>query len=640
MPKPNEPFPAPGQTRSRANAIAPQNLPQSNAFAPQTRPRSNAVFVTEVTDAKAAERARELVNDVFEHVMKGSPGYKHRIVHGARTFVHTDVKNNARSQVGHVAGIGIAVAAAASVPFTAGLTMVVPALIGLSAWGLKKGLNAGNHSYMKKQIKQAIRDGHWPTTPLDGKTTTLSVDMLNSLVYDLGELKKDYRNYQKAIQKKKGNVLSFEAMREKAIADFEQLSKQRANPAFGSGPDPRAKVCIRIARLIYYGNWLLLYLAIFEKEVQANVERAAEPMKGLFEQIVRQVHWGGNHGKCGNVCYGPSFDQLQTRSIPKAQHGAAVDVAMRVLENPAALERLQPKKELKIVSPDEQQIEAKLTPEKSDWLEKVEENSLVEAFREAAEFDAGYAGNFVASNLAGNPTASPELNTVQADLITGAFEIANISKSLIQKNYSEAILTASLAGVREGASIGATRAGAAFGTMLSNASAGNAVTALINETVGIAIDKTKESFTYNRPVLKSVETMLNGSVMGEQPKVDEEIAKLLEKGQKGVMDRLIRKVNFHYPGLIGEYAKEAHSYAAKFEQRIQGGKVPIASCTEACRAVKRMVKVNRYAGKLHLHIALLRSGIRIILEGVYGAKPITGGPSNEKIFNSITNEML
>jgi hypothetical protein len=639
MPNPNQPFPAPGQTRSRANAVAPQNLPQSNAFAPQTRPRSNAVFVTEVTDAKAAERARELVNDVFEGVMKNAPGFTHRVVHGGRTFVHTDVRNNARSQVGHVAGVGIAVAAAASVPFTAGLSVVAPVLIGLSAWGFKKGLSACMHSHMKKQVKQAIRGGHWPTAPLDEKTTALSMDMLNSFVYDLDELKKDYQNYKKTAKKKKASALSFEAMREQAMGNFDHFSKQRANYGLIGGPDAYTKVCVRIARLVYYGNWLLIYLKIFEKEANGKVERAAEQMKGLFEQIVRQVHWGGNHQKCANVCYGPSFDQLLTRSIPEAQHRAEIEAAMRVLDNPAALERLRPKQELRIVSPDEQQIDSLLTPENPDLLEKFENNAGVEAFKEATEFEAGYAGNFVASTLAGNPTDSSDLNTMQADLITEAFEVANVSKSLIQKNYSQAILDASLMGAREAASIGATRAGAAVGTMLNNASAGNAVTALINETVGIAIEKTKESFTYNRPVLKSVETMLNGSVAGEQPKVDQEIATLLEKGKKGVMDRLLRKVNFHYPYLVGKYAKEAHAYVAKFEQRIQGGRLPIASCTEACEAVKRVVKIHRYAGKLHLHLALLRSGIQSILAGIYleGAKPVTG---NKAVFDSITNESL
>lgn len=622
--------PFPGQ-RPRANAIAPE--------APQTRPRSNAVFVKEMTDAAASQRAGELVNDVYEHVMKGTPGFKHRILHGGRTFVHTDVKNNARSQVGHVAGIGLAVAAAASVPFTAGLTVAGPVLVGLGAWGFKKGMTACMHSYMKRQVKQAVRKEHWPTAPLDSKTTALSVDMLNSFVYDLDELKKDYQNYQKAWKKKKRNPLSFEAMRDQAIANFGNLSKQRANHAVGWGPDPYTKVCIRIARLIYYGNWLMIYLTLLEKEAAGRVEHASENMKGLFEQIIHQVHWTGNHQKCHQVCYRPKFEELQVRSIPAAQHQVDVDNALRVLKNPASLERLQPKQELRIPSPDEQQVESMLTPEGKGKLETIEENPFVEAFQEGAEFNAGYSGDLVASNLAGTPTDSPDLNTLQADLITEAFEAANVVNSLAQKNYSEAVLTASLAAVREGASIGATRAGAAVSTMLSNASAGNAVTALINESVGVAIDKTKESFTYNRPVLKSVESMLHTSVSGEPPNVDQEIAKLLKKGQKGVMDRLIRKVNFHYPYLIGTYAKEAHAYAQKIAQRIQARRLAFASCTEACEVVKRMVKIHRYAGKLHLHISLLRAGIRSILAGIYleGAKPPIG---NEAISSAIGNKQL
>lgn len=611
----------------------------------QTRPRRNAVFINEFTDVEASKRAAELVNDVYEHVMKKTPGFKHRIVHGARTFCHTDVKNNARSQVGHVVGIGFAVAAAASVaaiPVTGGISFIGPALVGLGAWGAKKGLAECMHSYMKRQIKLAIRGEHWPTSPIDNKTTSLSMDMVNALIYDMTALKKNYQAYKKD---KKEKALSFKELRDDAIANFSSLSKERANVRYKIGPwktDPYKKVRIRIARLLYYSNWLLAYLTLHEEETRKKVEEAAREMEALFDQVIRQVHYAGNHIKCEktHICYGPAFNSLRKRSIPAAQHQTDIDAAMRIFQNPAAINRLQQKEELILPDVAEEMIEAGLKVD--DSLKEKAITKLGEGTELAADF-YGFVAGFRGSQFLAIQTDSPEAGTAEADSIALLLEATGAAKSIYEGKYSEAALIASMSMVREGASMGATRAGGALTKLLGEGvgagMAGNAVTALINETIGIAISKTKESVTVNRPVLKSVHKMLGQTVAGKPPDIDEEFAHLKTKDDPGVMNRLMQKISFHYPHLIGNYAKQLHTYSEKINQRVQNREPTFVSCREACEVVKRMMKVHRYAEKLELHIALLRMAILYIRNDIY-LHDVNKNIGNNAVSNAIGNEQL
>ncbi|EDN71968.1 hypothetical protein BGS_0850 [Beggiatoa sp. SS] len=129
-----------------------------------------------------------------------------------------------------------------------------------------------------------------------------------------------------------------------------------------------------------------------------------------------------------------------------------------------------------------------------------------------------------------------------------------------------------------------------------------------------AIARTQESFKYNRPILNKVTAVLHLPLDETQAQLDKDVIELLKKGKNEVLMRLLSKVNYHYPIRYTDKATKLKEDLERIQGRINKKQPGFTSCKEAYKVVRHLLKINRYAEKHLLHIALLNSSLDIMDE--------------------------
>ncbi|MEK8019192.1 MAG: hypothetical protein VSS75_020165 [Candidatus Parabeggiatoa sp.] len=587
-------------------------------------------LVEEIRDKNAEKRSQELFSDVY-NVVNGTGTLKHRIKNSIRTFIHTDLTNSMAhtNMLGFstnlTVGVGIAVAVAA-IGATGPIGMLVVATGAIITWAAKKTFEIAKHSKMKQKVIDTIRSGAEFPTKITKENQPIADAMLGSLVYDLGEFVKDYKNCVDSRLTLNNQPIDFTPAKIAAVIHLvseQEISgvgnaKKRANPGllrrvFTSEykPDSFSRLKIRVARILYYFQWLRAYLDTYANEATSHLEQIASNSDNLMERIKNQVHYTGNHVMCPNdFCYGPSGQDITVTQKSAQSLGVSDAFAKHYAEiigNKAKFDKLMQKKSGPLPQLEEEnedsldQCLAKSTEIlEHDFTGIINEAVTSDPFKTMVgamtKEDNNFGGYVIDEGLEG--------------VTLGVKTIANLK----QGNKNEAII--------DGAGhMG--KLGVKYGIVnpLENAikeTAGEIVSGGVGKAITIcvesAIARTQESFKYNRPILNKVTAVLHLPLDETQAQLDKDVIELLKKGKNEVLMRLLSKVNYHYPIRYTDKATKLKEDLERIQGRINKKQPGFTSCKEAYKVVRHLLKINRYAEKHLLHIALLNSSLDIMDE--------------------------
>ncbi|MBF0224998.1 MAG: hypothetical protein HQK76_06040 [Desulfobacterales bacterium] len=582
------------------------------------------VVVEAIEDRKALQRTHELFNDVYEYINnEAQKTVKHRVKNSIRTFIHTDLKNPVAggkvggfvTKVGVAVGVSVAVAAIAA---TGPVGIGIAAAAALITWGAKKGVAQVQHDLSKKKVIQTIRTQEPQAHNINSQTQEIAVAMLDALVYDLGELPKDYKAYVKSLPKPQSGTTAVNAI---PLIDFineikrlggssSPYVKKRANPSLfrraftsESKPNPHDKVRIRVSRIFYYFDWLDTYLYTMGDEAADHTQKTADSIENLVLNIKQQVHYTGSHLHChlNNLCYGPDDSHLQVTVVSSQVSGVpqtVLDKLEEVNKKPAKLQQLT------------------RPPTSVTALDEDEENRIDTALEKVTgAMESGF-GETINGALTSDSFVQDVLGIAEDDLEGGFFvgetkalatSGLNVISSLRQGDKGGALLEGSTTVISTGAKYGIKQATSGMSTVLG-AGVGTALT----ECVDAAVDRVKESFKYNRPVLNKVTSLLQMNATEQQTQIDSDIRELLKKGKPEVMMRLIMKITFHYPRRFGDQATKFKTDLQTIDTRLGNRLPPFENCKQAYKSMSHLLKINRYAEKHLLHIALLTTALEIL----------------------------